>query len=122
MKPIHLCVLLVFVAGCQPEPVATQTYTQQGGIVKISVATRGSYQFILQPDGDDPAKKYLVTNYADSLKSYFLTQNSAVSELPVVFSGTTSANRQTVYQPAPNDVPVPAYDLPTIQLSALRRR
>ncbi len=122
MKPFYLFVLLMFIASCEQESVSTQAYMRQEGIVKISVATRGSYQFILQPDRSDSTKNYLVTNYTDSLKSYFLVYNGNVRELPIIFSGITSLEKRTVYHLGPTDGGVPAYDLPTIQLTELSRR
>lgn len=86
------------------------------------MATRGVYQFVLQPVSNDPSKRYLVINYTDSLKGYFLSQNGVINELPVIFSGVSSPQKETVYHPDPTDVPTPAYDLPTIRLTALRRK
>ncbi len=122
MRSFHLYALLLLITGCGAEQVATQTYTQQEGIVKISVATRGSYQFILQPDSNDSTKNYLITNYADTLRSYFFAYNSNIRKLPVLFSGVALPEKGTVYYPGPNDGPVPAYDLPTVRLTTLSRR
>ena len=109
-------------SSCEVEQVATQTYRQQEGIVRISVATRGSYQFIIQPDKNNLSQNYLVTNYADSLKSYFMAYSGTVNELAVIFSGVTSPEKGTIYKPAPTDGPEPAYELPTIRLTALQRK
>ncbi|NID09541.1 hypothetical protein [Fibrivirga algicola] len=116
-------VLIALLGSCRTqEPQPAPTYTNQVGMVHAKTTTRGGpSQYILE-DGDESSatlRRYLVTNFPDSLRQYMLGRTYGA---PVIFSGVTSLVLKPVIEPSAYDGTETDYELPTIELTAIRRK
>ena len=124
MTTLRVLVLLCLLSSCRKEaPSPAPTYTNQVGMVYAKGTTRGGpLQYILDDGTESSAiiRRYLVTNFPDSLQQYSWGRTYGGR---VVFSGVTSPVLKPVVRPADNDAgTVVEYELPTIQLTAIRRK
>lgn len=117
MKTLRGLVLLLLMAGCKSETVPIQSTAQQDSVVEIVTASWSYHQFILKPSAANPTDRYLITNFPDSLKSQLL---ATYKPRAVAFTGVISRVKATVYKTGPADGLDPDYELPTIQLTAIR--
>ncbi|XWW45064.1 hypothetical protein JYG30_20350 [Fibrella sp. USSR17] len=120
---LRLIVLICLLGSCRTqEPQPAPTYTNQVGMVHAKTTTRGGpLQYILEDGNESSAtlRRYLVTNFPDSLRQYVLGWTYGA---PVVFSGVTSLVLKPVVKPSAYDGTETDYELPTIELTAIHRK
>jgi hypothetical protein len=86
-------------------------YNNSSGYIKVHVATRGSYQYVLYADD---GKRYMPASpLAEVLKE---------DGTRVRFTGTVLPEKAVVYKPAPNDAPVKDFEVQKILLTEIEKQ
>lgn len=105
MKSLLLICSLFFLSTCN-KLTQVETFTNEEGIIKIFVCSRGCYQYILEHKGTYYHPGELAEEFKENDKS-------------VIFSGNLKDTKTAVNKPAPNDLPVFDFYATDIELTAI---
>ena len=114
MKILLTSLLAIFclIKDCkEPSTVSPNqdTSVEQNASVKMFVCSRGCYKYLIDING--------VLFSPDSLPAQFKQDKKLIS-----VTGKISDQKVTVYKPAPNDVPVPAFEVNVFQIKTISER
>ncbi len=104
-----------------PEITVPTVFTNRKATLSVIACSRGCEQYILVTNAPELAPLYVV-NMPDSLKIRVLQTAYVNNQLPVIFSGVRSNERQQVSVAAPNDGSKPAFQAYALTLTDLRRQ
>ncbi|MBR9773517.1 MAG: hypothetical protein GYB55_00355 [Cytophagales bacterium] len=106
VKPLLFFLLLIF--SCENNVGPNREGTAE---VAISVASRGGYQFLIEFDGD----LYFPENLPEEFR--------VVSQepIPVNIKFQILDNKEDIFQPAPNDVPIILMSVPVINILSIEK-
>jgi hypothetical protein len=121
IKLTTLCWLSWMMSCSDPEVKVPTVFTNREATLTVIACSRGCEQYVLVTDAPELASLYVV-NMPDSLKIRAVQTAYVNDQLPVIFSGVRSGDRQQVSVAAPNDGSKPAFQAYAITLTALRRR
>lgn len=107
----YLILLSLFLSACSIG-LRTRTellsMTNETGFVKVHVATRGSYQYLLYTDSGN---RYLPASpLPEALKH---------DGQRVIFSGSVLPEKATIFAPSPTDAPIPDFEVHKILLTQI---
>ncbi len=105
--------MILLAAQCQKEGQKMKTdFINQTAKIKVVVATRGSYQYLIEVN--DPAPRLLAPE--SPLGDAFKEDGTAI-----LFDGIQLPDSVWIYVPAPNDVPVEGYKAPKVKISKISK-
>jgi hypothetical protein len=107
MKKLLFPFMLSAVISCQKDVSIMTNYADKSGKIRVNVATRGSYQYILSVDD----KEFMPIGLTDEYKK---------DGIEVIFSGEIQKDSSDVMMPAANDIPTFAKKIPNINISKMK--
>ncbi len=107
MKKLLIPFMLGAMISCQNDISTMSNYSDKPGKIRVNVATRGSYQYILSVDD----KEFMPVGLTDEYKK---------DGIEVIFSGEIQKDSSDVMMPAANDIPTFAKKIPNISISKMK--
>ncbi len=118
MRYLLYCGLVLASLSCMPRTTpsgpVTENYTAQAATIRMFVATRGSYQYLLAIPRTGAEDLLCMPDY--------LPEALRQDGMAVTVSGKVLADSINIMKPSPTDAPEYAFSVPTFAVSSIEAR